>query len=246
MPVSAAQLFEMLKKLHDSAVDLTPALTFDKTHKLHAATVSYYSSIVELSGACCALLGGNHAVAFPIVLRAFFEAHVDLMNLIRDPKYGYTLEIDFFTSRQRLLKLAKEGKIAYLAEITSKDDLDERLTATAKKLQEVKQKGKQLNISEKFAAADMGDEYSTLYAWLCSHSHNNLSAMTSRHVEEGEDGAEMVMYKEIDLEEYGIWIGVACELLLRSMEKIHGFLKSGKEDALKGLRAELDKLRDTA
>ena len=246
MSTIASELFEMLKRLHDSAVDLTPALKFDQTHKLHRATVAYYASIVELSGACCELLNNNHTSAFPIVLRAVFEAHIDLINLVKDPQYCYTLEIDLLKSQLEFLKLSKEGNIDYLSQITAKIDLDARLTDTQTALDAAKQKGTQRTISDKFVTADMKDEYKTLYAWLCSHSHNNLSTLSTRHIETTDAGTEMVMYRDSPLDDYQIWIGIACELLLRSIEVIHDFLKSDKGDEVKKLRAELIAYRNAA
>jgi hypothetical protein len=124
--------------------------------------------------------------------------------------------------------------------------LDKRLATAEEALESIKHKGTPRNISEKFEAAGMKDEYKTLYAWLCSHSHNNLSALSTRHIETTESGVEMVMYRDTPLDDYLVWIGIACELLLRAIEVMHDLLKSEKIEEVKKLRAEFDMHRQAA
>jgi len=233
------------RKSLDALLNYAKSLTFDGTHPLHVSTVSLYGSILELCGSLIPLLETEHYSTIPVVLRSILEAYVDLENLCKEPKYGYSLEIKSIIENLKFLKEARNEKNVYLGKIAEAPDLDERITKMETEKNRLMGLGyKNLNKFEKFHKAGLDNEYKTIYNWLCCASHNDYRALRGRHFEAHEQGLKIHYFKEANFQELETLFGVASELLLRASFSIHTLLSSDKKPALTHLREELDKLRD--
>jgi hypothetical protein len=231
----------------DELIQLAATFTFDGTHPLHVNAVSLYGSIIELSSSLIPLLNSEHFSAIPVLLRSILEAYVDLENLCRDPKYGYSLEIKYLIENLKFLKEARNEKNAYLNIIAQAPDCEERISKMEAEINRLIQLGyKDLNRFERFSKAGMKNEYRTIYNWLCCASHNDYRALRDRHFEVGEQGSTIHFFKEADIQDLEVFFGIASELLLRASIAIHTLLSSAKSAELARLRADLDVLRGDA
>jgi Family of unknown function (DUF5677) len=235
------------RKLMTDLLNHAASFTFDGTHPLHISTVSLYGSILELGGSLIPLLETEHYSTIPVVLRSILEAYVDLENLCKDPKYGYSLEIKTLVEGLKFLREARNEKNVYLGIIAEAPDLDERLTGMeAEKNRLIGLGYKDLNKFERFSKAGLENEYRTVYNWLCCAAHNDYRALRERHLEKQEQGLKIHYFKEADYQELETLFGTASELLVRASLAIHTLLNSERMDDLKVLREELDHLRGDA
>lgn len=232
------------RKLLTDLLNHAATFTFDGTRPLHVNSVSLYGSILELSGSLVPLLDTEHYSAIPVVLRSVLEAYVDLENLCKDPKYGYSLEIKTLVEGLKFLREAKNEKNAYLGIIAEAPDLDERLSGMeAEKNRLISLGYKDLNKFERFSKAGLENEYRTVYNWLCCAAHNDYRALRERHLDKQEQGLKIHYFKEADYQELETLLGIASELLVRSSIAIHSLLNSERMADFKRLREELNNLR---
>jgi len=232
------------RKLMTDLLNHAASFNFDGTHRLHVSTVSLYGSILELGGSLIPLLDTEHYSTIPVILRSILEAYVDLENLCKDPKYGYSLEIKTLVEGLKFLREARNEKNVYLGMIAEAPDLDERLSEMeAEKIRLISLGYKDLNKFERFSKAGMENEYKTIYNWLCCASHNDYRALRERHLEQQEQGLKIHYFKEADYQELETLFGTASELLVRASIAIHSLLNSEKKDDIRMLREELDYLR---
>lgn len=235
------------KRSLDELLHLAESFKFDGTHPLHANAIFLYGSIIELSSSLKPLLISEHYSAIPVILRSILEAYVDLENLCRELKYGYSLEIKYLIESLKFFKEARNEKNAYLDIIAKAPDYEERLTKMEAEKKRLIDLGYQdLNRFQRFSMAGMENEYRIIYNWLCCESHNDYRALRDRHFETRKQGATFCYFKEADIQKLEVFFGIASELLLRASFAIHTLLSSDKMGELTKLRAELDIIRKDA
>lgn len=238
-------VIEFLEKEISKLSRLATEFKFDASHPLHQHTTSLYGTILELSSSLIPLYKTEHYSGIPILLRAILEAFVDLENLCRDPKYGYSLTIGNIKESLKFLRVAIDDDNVYMSLIAQAPDLNDRIAALESEMEGLKAKGHQgLNKRQRFIKAGMEDEYRTIYNTLCSAAHNDLRSLRSRHMVIDEGSFSIEYFKTADDEELEVYFGIASELLLRASFSIHNLLKSGKSSELQKLRVELDKIRE--
>lgn len=190
----------------DKLIELAATFTFDGTHPLHANAVSLYGSVIELSSSLIPLVKTEHFSVIPVVLRSILEAYVDLENLCKDPKYGYSLEIKYLAENLKFLKEARNENNAYLEKIAQEPDYEERISEMeAERSRLIKLGYKDLNRFERFSKAGMENEYRTIYNWLCCASHNDYRALRDRHFAVGEKGPTFHFFKEADIHDLEVF-----------------------------------------
>ncbi|WP_136515947.1 DUF5677 domain-containing protein [Geomonas edaphica] len=232
------------EKLIPRLIDYAASFTFDGTHILHITLVSLYGSILELGRSLLPLLTSESYSAIPIVLRSILEAYVDLENICKDPTYGYSMDIKALKEELAFLDEAKKDNNVYMRIIAEAPDLDERIAGIKAERKRLLDRGfKDLNKFDRFTKAGLENEYRTIYNWLCCASHNDQRELRRRHLEKHGEGVKIHLFKEADYAELESHFGVASELLVRASIAIHNLLNSPKQDDMKGLREEMDKLR---
>lgn len=238
---NGAATLNLLKEVHNRAVELSSQLSFDKKHPLHLQSVSLYGSILELSSSIAILTKDGPKTGVPIVLRSLLEAVVDLVNLCEEPTYGYYLEAREASDWVNFLGAAAHGNNPYLDQVAEAPGLKESLEKHKEKLAGLKSKGySPLQIKSKFKKAGMESEYATIYAELCTHSHNTIRALRKRHVEVADDGFNVVFYRLTTLDEIEHYLGMSVELLVQATERLHKLLNSDALEAVTALRNEVD------
>lgn len=238
------KVIAFLKKAHDDFQPLSEQILIDKSHALHRTVIALYGSIVELTGCCIILIDRRLITGVPVLLRATLEAYVDLVNLVRNPRYGYFLEFAYLKEWLKILNEAKAGKNEYLEDISKAPSLDATLKEWHDKKQKLASAGyKAPSIESKFAWAGLEKEYRSIYNSLCVDAHNNLRALIDRHIEREPSDFSMVFYKAYAPEDSAVYVGTNAELLVRATQLVHDFFKSPAQDNLRSYREELDRLR---
>ncbi len=238
------EVFAFLKKAHYEFQPLSVEIRFDKSQALHSHLMALYGSIVELTGSSIILIDRKLIAGVPILLRAILEAYVDLLNLIRDRKYGYQLHFSYIKEWLKLLHEAKTGRSEYLMAISKEPSLDKTIAEWEGQKNQLEAAGyKGLSIERKFEAAGMEKEYRSIYNSLCSDSHNNLRSLIGRHIEVDKSEFSVVFYKAYTLEDSAVYVGTGLELLMRATQLVHEFFKSPVQEKIFEYRKQVDRLR---
>lgn len=231
----------LLHELHSDALEMSRKLLFDKTHPQHRHVMALYGSILEFSSSIILLTKDGPKTALPIILRSLLEAYVDMLNLCDDPKYGYALEVSAEKSWLKFLREAVVGQNPYLEKVSATSNLQDNIKLHEQRLAAMKGKGgKVLIIEDKFKRAGLMHEYTTIYAELCSHSHNTLQALRGRHIEENDNNYEVIFYRLTSLDEVEHYLGIACTLLLKATERVHALLNNPCAEKIIEIRKRMD------
>lgn len=233
--------------LHEKAMKLIEHLHFEKKHPWHLNLVSLYCSLIELTGSACILVQETVGIGVPILLRSAVEAHLDFANLAADRCYGYQLRASELKEWIKLLKESKDGLNPFLKEISDFPDTGKILDKWEQEQEELSGKGyKPLTVYEKFDKANLEPIYRSVYNILCSHSHNNLSALQARHVNlsTAMNDFKVELYPPINYDRILPYIDNFCGILISATEKIHHILETNCTEEIEELKAEFQKKRE--
>ncbi|MFT3931143.1 MAG: DUF5677 domain-containing protein [Spongiibacteraceae bacterium] len=197
-------------------------INFDKSHQYHFHIVALFGSIIELCHTIIFLWSCDTRIAIPVIARTILEADLDLVNLSKDAKYGYRLELGFIRSWLDLLGNARRGGNPYLSELSNAGALVDEIKSHKNREQELNKRGyRKVEIKEKFELAEMKEEFGAIYPTLCSHSHNGLEALRERHAHIEGSEFSMVYFKSTGTSEFEEYVLMASEILLRAMTSIN-------------------------
>ena len=238
------EYLHFLKELHDSFIDLSKAIVFDKKHRRQLFMIALYGTILELCGGFITLLNGKFYTCIPTIFRSIVEAHVELKNLFLEPTYGYSMEASRNDQWIKVLNEAKKGDNPFLDGFRNWDKLDEELSKNKTELKELKEKGyKPLKVYERFKKANMENEYRSLYNFLSCDAHSNIRALISRHLEFEEGDFKVVYYRDEPLEHHVSYLDTTAGIMVDSSGMIHEIFKTGKENVVKEYGKKLGELR---
>ncbi len=241
------EILNFFDKEIDEILSLAAELKFDSGHVLLQHVIGLYGSIIEMSRSIKVLYVNGHFTPIPVVLRTMLEAFVDLTNLCKDPKYGYSLTINSKKELLKFLNAAQDNQNVYTIMSDKNPNLDKDIADFKGQIEELKADGiKGINIKDKFKKADMLDEYLMIYNRLCACTHNDIQALRARHLVLDKNSFSIEFFKKEDTQSMYESFGIASELLLRATYEIHCLLKSGKEKELQSLRDDLNEIRGDA
>ena len=241
------EVFAFLKRLHVECQSFVLRLKFDKQHAPSRTAIALYGSIMELCSGLICLVEQQLLPGAPVLLRAVLEAHVDLVNILANPRYGYSLERSYIREWKKLLQEAQSGSNEYLDAISKQGSLVGRIQELQRKDSKLEAQGHRvLLLEQKFRLAGMEKEYRSLYNSLCCASHNNIRSLVDRHFEFSDEDFTVVFYKAYTPEDASVYVGTATEVLLRATEALHAKLESEDTGSISALRAEFNGLRGDA
>ena len=231
----------LLKKLHDTLLEFSKILTFDKSHPWHRNLIALYGSLIELSRALLVLLNERGMIGIPSIFRTFLETYVEFHNLLKDKTYGYYMEAQYNDQWLRLLKEAVKGSNPYLKSIYELPDLQQQIANMEKELSNLKSKGySPLKVRERFEKAGILNEYYSMYNMLSTDTHGNIRALIKRHIEIKGADFDIVFYKDEPIEEFLSYIDSTCGMLINASIGIHELLESKVLSEINSLKEELE------
>jgi Family of unknown function (DUF5677) len=237
------KLVTFLRKASNEVRNNAHELHFDNQHPQQLYVICLYGTILETIISCLTLAKEQQLMTIPILLRSVSEAYVDLVNLINDESYPYRMLATFLKEEIRLLKnsLGNESN-PFLLNVS--DDPTEELQESEARLEQLKKEGKKpIQVLDKFKLAGWENEYQSVYWVLCNHSHNNISALESRHIEKRGEDYEVVLFKDRGLSNPRPYFDVLNAILIQSSMLIHKLLESSVEKDIQKLWAEFEVLR---
>jgi len=214
------------------ALDLAKHLRFDKTHPWHRGLVALYGALIEYSDSLIHLVEHKKSGAIPVIFRSLMEAYVDFKNLAEDRRYGNYMEASYSKEWLRVLENASGSDNPYLAAIGGDPNLGRQVEAERGKLADLRTNGFQpLSQYAKFEKAGMGEEYRSIYNFLCAHSHNNIRSLIDRFIEIDEEGQDIqvVFFREHTHGEFDNYLHTGMHYLRNGSHNIHAVLETGHE-----------------
>ena len=181
----------------------------------------FYLSIIEYTDTFIGLHFLKKSAAMPMVCRALLEAYIDFKNMHDDPTYGFRLEAAQLKERLSILRNSRDSDNLYLNGL---DEYCDQVAQWQSEFDSYEAKGhKPLNQYEKFKLAGKLHEYKAIYSDLCSHSHNNLSSLTQRHIDfrGGSDDVNIVVFDNYDPEKYAHLIQLVYICLMDSSARLY-------------------------
>jgi hypothetical protein len=237
------KLLAFLQKATDEALNNAHELHFNNQHPQQLYAICLYGTILETIISCLTLAKEQQLMTIPILLRNLSEAHVDLVNLINDEFYYDMMRATFLKEEIRLLKnrLANESN-PFLLDVS--DAPAEELEERKERLKQLIKEGKEpITALDKFTLAGLENVYQSVYWVLCNHSHNNISALGSRHIEKRDDDYGVVLFKDRGLGNPQPYFDTISAILIQSSMQIHKLLESSVEEDIQKLWEEFEVLR---
>lgn len=154
--------------------------------------VSLHATVTEIFAGCLALANADRPAGIPILVRAIYEAFVDLDNLLRDANYYKYMEA---ANLKAILKLLEQGQTNPLfAGLNDLHNVEGYRKEYSAELSALKDDGfEPLKFLSRCKRVNREDEYRTIYAVYCLDAHNNLAALADRHIEHDQDGSVSVV-----------------------------------------------------
>jgi hypothetical protein len=175
-----------------AATEEMSSFKIDLSKAVNRTIAALYATIYEETEAGIVLYEAKKYTGAQLILRPLLEAHVDLVALIRDPSYIEHMAASHDKELHRLLKHGFAGANPFLKPYWNNANVKMELEALEQRLKERKDRNiAALRVDERFALADMTEEYQSAYNDLCCQSHNNLRALMQRHVEIDEEKKEL-------------------------------------------------------
>jgi len=146
----------------------------------------------------------------------------------------------------KILREAKKRQNPFFSDIAQIPNLDEVIVQWESELSELKRKQfSPLNQKQKFDKAELEPVYQSVYNFLCCHSHNNIRALVSRHIDIAADKRDFQVeyYAPVNLDTLLPYIDSFCGIIMSSTETIHNILQSDATDQVDALKKELDEKR---
>ncbi len=240
------KLVAFLQKASDEALNNAHELRFDKQHPQQLYASCLYATILEIIMSCLTLEKGQQLITIPILLRSLSEAYLDLVNLINDESYYDRMLATFLEEEIRLLKNIKNslGNESNPFLVNASDAPVEELQESETRLGQLKKEGKKpIKILDKFKLAGLESVYQSVYWNLCNDSHNNISALVSRHIEQRGEDYEIVLFKDRGLSNPQPYFDSLSSILIQSSMLIHKLLESSVEKDIQKIWEEFEVLR---
>ncbi|WP_049733861.1 DUF5677 domain-containing protein [Rhizobium ecuadorense] len=212
-------------------------IKFDKGSPLHRTIVSLYATIIEQTQDAMVLHRSGQHVTLDIILRATLEAFVDIENLCRDDTYLNHMKASF---HEQWIKLAQHGVAGgnpFLQGFTNNPEAASLLAQHRVDLDALSLTPP-LNVYERFRRAGMEDIYRSVYNSLCNETHNNIRALTNRHLRVEGDNWELVIFDQPQADSLASTLSSFIGILVRSSSIIHDYFQTGAREAIKALSDE--------
>lgn len=198
--------------------------------------IALYFRVLSLSRGCVALVDAQVLDGVPVLIRAVFEAYVDLKNLAFDSNYILHMRAAYLWENVKL----QEALLGFAGQ---------KKSAVKKQLQEYRreqralEKGnfKRFTVWQRFKRAGWKDVYDLTYGFLCKASHNSITVLRDRHLSR-KDANRLVRSNFTDLEDQKYLFKRLAKVLVNASLLTHGQKASESIKILVALRHELDEL----
>lgn len=236
-----AVMIGFFEELHNESLDALKSLVFPKKDEFSRTVIALYCSLIEHSWSLLLLAKDGRDAGTAIILRSTLEAHIDIENLLNNPSYLKNLNAAYHKEWLKFLKEGATGTNQYLAGMSSAQNLAVEIARHEACLAKLKVEGfLPLTQLDAFKRAGMEDAYRAVYGRLSRESHNNISALSERHLELSGDGDfNLVIYRDLKPADFEVELDSAAGVLIGSGVRVHQHFGSPATPALEALQSKL-------
>ncbi|MEX2693860.1 DUF5677 domain-containing protein [Rhizobium mongolense] len=215
-------MLEFLSYAFAEAYKHLTEVKFDKGSPLHRTIVSLYATIIEQTQDAIVLHRSGQHVTLDIILRATLEAFVDLENLCSDDTYLNHMKASF---HEQWIKLAQHGVAGGNPFLQGFENNPEAAALLAQHRVDLDALSltPPLSVYERFCRAGMEDIYRSVYNSLCNETHNNIRALTNRHLRVEGENLELVIFDQPEAEGLASTLSSFIGILVRGSSIIHDY-----------------------
>ena len=202
-------------------------IAFDQTNHESKHLVGLLRTTNARASGVALLVREKHEDTISPVIRSMLEAQVDISNLVRIPGYYYQLRQEYLSRFLKAMKRPASGDDSLTTARSSGVPIDDGITLWEKEKKDLERLGyRGLNIEQKFALANMEQDYVGIYGQLCAETHNRTDAILARvtRLDIGV-GLELLGISE-PYDNVRIELIVACETLCRANGIVHEHFQS--------------------
>ncbi|ASY58292.1 DUF5677 domain-containing protein [Sinorhizobium sp. CCBAU 05631] len=235
-------MYGFFLELQAASIRHLAELRFNKGSEVHRTLVSLYASILELTDSAIIIREAGKYTGMDILLRSALEAHVDLINLANDDGYLQAMKAVYHKEWIKLTGDGVKGDNPFLAYFKDNPEAQKQLAHHEAELAAFKKTHTIPNNLDKFKMAGLEDVYRSIYNSLCNDSHNNIRALTSRHLRAHKEGLDLVIFDKPSRTDIAATVDCFIAILLKSNEIMHDYMKSN--DTVKEALAYYQRFRD--
>lgn len=237
------EIIDFTRMLHDECCKLLEPLKFNKSIRVDGAVVCSYGTLIEMTSGCLALIRAGENTCVSIVFRSFLEAAADFINLNADETYIEHLMMKNDEEWIKVLDVKNQAN-PFLASIFADASIEERRAQFQQNVEKRNKQGiRSFNIKERFAKANLLDEYNSIYRFKSGSTHNSIGAMIDRHITPKGESFELVIYKERSAQHFLAELDSISGILLLATRSVHTRLKSTSLNRIDELDEELANIR---
>ncbi|MEP6883956.1 MAG: DUF5677 domain-containing protein [Gammaproteobacteria bacterium] len=147
-----------------------------------------YYTLIESVKSVVVLVENDCQAGVTAIIRSALDAFVDITNLSKHETYNRHLIAADAANWKKWMEAASVPGNEFLLGLRTDPDFALNRKEIRKRFEEAaEQQAKKLDVEERFECAGLKREYKSLYGLLSAEAHNNISALTNRHmVSEGE------------------------------------------------------------
>jgi hypothetical protein len=193
-PLTLAELTDLLRfSLECAEQACFNGLRFDFYEPRHRYAVLLLWAVLDYARDVLALIQAVRCGAIAIVTRSALDAYADIANLGDRPQYWEHLVAADASKWKQILERASRGGNPMLKALSEDALLPVGRRKHALELKALQAKGvEKLDIGERFERAQLTNEYESMYSFLSSEVHNNVSGLQSRYIDWDESRAWLV------------------------------------------------------
>jgi hypothetical protein len=214
----------MLSEVLRDAFEDVECLTFTPERGVLAGV---YFTIVH-SGAECAGLLAQPTITAGGVLRGILESFADLCALVQSPDYVRRMLATFYDQRRALFAdMLRDPTNPFHADLARRCDPVAELADVTRLLDIQRTAGfPPYTNFERLTSGDLRHEYRSLYWQLCLESHNSISAIEARHVEQTDEGVSLSLFNGNRPGELLKYYDSLTSIIIEASLKVHSLVSS--------------------
>jgi hypothetical protein len=232
---------EMLQEILRDAEQDFDHLTFSAESGVLGAV---YLTIMQSAAECAGLLN-RPTITVGSVLRGILESFADLCALVQAPSYVRRMLATFYDQKRVLYTdMLRDPANPFHADLAQRCDPAAELAHVTRLLELQKADGfMPYSNFERLVCGDLKHEYRSLYWQLCLESHNSISAIEARHVEQTADGVSLGLFKGNGPGELLKYYDSLTSMIIEASLRVHSFVGSQQVAHWQGWQTQLKQWR---
>lgn len=237
---------EFITLIEDLSDEVSKSFKINRSDKSQLCTMAIYATIIENSTACANLMSRATFSSIPILIRANFEALVDLKNSIENDKYYKSLHTTFLKQKRNFLKSkVQRGNEKPSPKSDEFKKFEEEYIQIKDEVKRYEEDGfAPLRIKDKFELCNSLEDYETTYAGFSLETHNDLSVLEKKHIVHDEQGnPNVAIFKERDELDKEMFLSSSIGILGLATKEMVEFLELKNNEGVSDLLERFEELQ---